>query len=228
MEKIMKAIMFDFDGTLTQKAPNIWKKIWNELGYNTTDKINSEYYTQLYKYLDHKISYQEWCDQTCKCFMDKQMNKSIMPKLISDIKLMDGFEEFVKTLKQHNISLHIISGNFVEVITQVLGDNVKYFDSINANTLTFDDKGFLTHINGTNYDFEGKADFITEYKQKHNLNTNEICFVGNGDNDEYAHLSGCKTICINPDNTDGSNKTMWHITLDNILNLNDILPELID
>lgn len=223
----MKVVMFDFDGTLTKTAPNIWKKIWNKLGYDTTDKIKSEYYTQLYDYLNHKTTYQGWCDETCESFKAKKMNKNIMPELISDIELMDGFEDFIKTLKNNGISLHIISGNFTDVIEEVLGDYAKYFDSINANDLEFDKDGYLTYIKGTNYDFEGKAKFIIEYQEKHNLKTEDMCFVGNGDNDEYAHLAGCRTICINPDNTDGTNKTLWHTTLNNITNLNQILDEIL-
>lgn len=222
----MKAIMFDFDGTLTKKAPNIWRKIWTALGYDLTDK-SCEYYTQFKDFFDKKIDYQEWCNQTCESFKRKTLNKSLIPSLIADIELMDGFEEFIKILKHNHISLHIVSGNFVEVIEMVLGKNVKYFDSINANTLEFDDNDNLINIKGTNYDFEGKAQFLIEYKEKHNLNTEDICFVGNGENDEYAHLSGCKTICINPENTNGNNKTMWHTTLNNVNNLNPLLKELL-
>jgi FMN phosphatase YigB (HAD superfamily) len=59
------------------------------------------------------------------------------------------------------------------------------------------------------------------------LKPEEICFVGNGDNDEYAHLSGCKTICINPEETDGNNKTLWHTTLNNVTNLTQLLDEIL-
>ena len=41
----MKAVFFDFDGTLTCKSPNIWKSIWEELGYDTG--AGSEYKKQL-------------------------------------------------------------------------------------------------------------------------------------------------------------------------------------
>lgn len=90
--------------------------------------------------------------------------------------------------------------------------------------MIFDDEGIISHIKGTNYDFEGKAKFIKEFKEKTHSQNGDLVFVGNGDNDEWAHLSGCKTICINPDNADYSNKTKWHICKDNVNNLTDILP----
>lgn len=30
----MKAVIFDFYGKLTSKRGNLWKKIWQSLGYN--------------------------------------------------------------------------------------------------------------------------------------------------------------------------------------------------
>ena len=222
----IKAIMFDFDGTLTTRGLNFWKKIWIELGYDLTDKT-CEYYTQFEDYLSKKITYQEWCDQNTESFNNKNFNVDLITKLASTVELNNGFESFIKTLKNNNISLHIISGNFVEVIEQIIGENTKYFDSINANRLDLNPDGTLKCIIGTNYDFEGKAQFILEYKEKHNLKPEEICFVGNGDNDEYAHLSGCKTICINPDKTDGTNKTLWHTTLNDVTNLNQLLNEIL-
>ena len=31
----MKAVIFDFDGTLTEKKGNLWKRIWKELDWDT-------------------------------------------------------------------------------------------------------------------------------------------------------------------------------------------------
>ena len=30
----MKAVIFDFDGTLTERRGNLWKRIWKELGHD--------------------------------------------------------------------------------------------------------------------------------------------------------------------------------------------------
>jgi len=217
-----KAVFFDFDGTLTYKGKNIWKSIWQELGYDTN---KDSYYVQLFKdFMSNKITHQQWCDLTCEAYIQKGMNIDVINKLVKNIKLIDGAVETFKELKKQGYSLHIVSGNIIDVIEKVLGQNIKYFDSINANDLYFDENNFLTYIKGTNYDFEGKAKFINEYKQITGAKAEDLFFIGNGDNDEWAYLSGCHTICINPENAEISNKNKWHQTIENVTNLKDILP----
>lgn len=218
----MKAVFFDFDGTLTYKSPNIWKEIWKSCGYDTSKE---SYFAQLFKrFMRNEISHQQWCDLTCAEFIKAGFNKNILNQLADNIVTIDGFEETLLNLKQKNVSLYIVSGNLVPVIKRVLGQNVKYFDSIKGNEMLFDENGRLTYIKGTNYDFEGKARFINEYKEKTGISANELIFVGNGDNDEWAHLAGCKTICINPDNTDSADSTKWHKVIENVTNLTQLLP----
>ena len=91
------------------------------------------------------------------------LNVNVLNKVSKNICLIDGAIETFKTLKEKGYSLHIISGNVIDVIEKSLGENVKYFDSINANDFCFDDNNRLTYINGTKYDCEGKAKFIQEY-----------------------------------------------------------------
>lgn len=218
----MKAVFFDFDGTLTYKGPNIWKSIWAELGYDTT--AGSEYKRQLDAFLNGDITYQEWCDETLACYIEKDMDLNTLNKVSKNITLIKGATETFKTLKEKGYALHIISGNVVDVIEKVLGENVKYFDSINANDFCFDNNNRLTFIKGTEYDCEGKAKFIEEYIQKTNSKSSELYFVGNGFNDEWAYLSGCNTICINPDETEQTNTIKWHKVIENLTDLREILP----
>jgi len=220
--KMMKAVMFDFDGTLTSKSTNIWKSIWKELGFDTSD---NSYFRKLYwQFMTKDITHQQWCDLTCDAFCEKDMKKSDLINVAKQVDLINGAEDTFKILKEKGYSLNIISGNIKNVIYNVLGDKVKYFDSINSNNLEFDEDGFLIGIKGTNYDFEGKARFISEFSAKTGVNANEIYFVGNGKNDEWAHLSGCKTICINPDDTDELNQTKWHKVIKQVNDLTQILP----
>lgn len=221
-----KAVFFDFDGTLTYKSKNIWKSIWQALGY---DIDKNSYYSQLYiDFMSNKITHQEWCDLTCEAFKNKDMDINVLSSLVDNIKLIDGVAEVLKALKEQGYSLHIVSGNIIDVIEKVLGDNVKYFDSINANDFYFDNQHKLTYIKGTNYDFEGKASFINLYKEATATPAKNLYFIGNGGNDEWAYLSGCHTICINPEDAEVSNKSKWHITIDNVNDLRDILPYIIN
>ena len=217
----MKAVFFDFDGTLTHKSKNIWQKIWSRLGY---DLGEGSLYRKLYEdFITKKISHQQWCDLSLAEYKSKGMNLSILNELTKDITLIDGAVETFKKLKQQGFSLHIVSGNIFQVIKMVLGDNIEYFDSIVANEFLFDDEDNLAYIQGTKYDCEGKAEYVKEFCNKTSSNSQDMYFVGNGFNDEWVHMSGCKTICVNPDDTDKNNTTMWHKVL-YIDNLTELLP----
>lgn len=223
----MKAVIFDFDGTLTHKTINTWKQIWIKLGYDTVNK-NGIYHTQMRDYLNNLTTYQEWCNQTCFYFKKGKLKKSDFCEIANNVRFIDGLEEFLKCLKNNGLSLHIVSGNFKEVIVNSLGEKTKYFDSINANIVKFDNNEVISEIIGTNYDYEGKAKFIKEYCLNNNIEPNEICFVGNGDNDQWAYLSGCKTICINPDTASVDDKTKWHKRINKVNNLNILIPYILN
>ena len=50
------------------------------------------------------------------------------------------------------------------------------------------------------------------------IKPSEILFVGNSDNDEWAYMSGCKTLCVNAYETDTQDKAKWH----NAIIINDL------
>ena len=71
----VKAIVFDFDGTLTKSDDHLttWQRIWIELGYSV-DECN-----KLHQDFDNKkFSHQEWCDKTCHKFQEKHLTKNIL------------------------------------------------------------------------------------------------------------------------------------------------------
>ena len=219
----MKAVFFDFDGTLTQKGKNLWKATFELLGYDVTSN-NGEYKSLFRDFLSGKIDYKEWCDQTCECYRARGFSKEMLQGLILDIKLLDGVKQTFETLQKQNIKVCILSGNFVEIIKYVLGDLTKYVSKINANSVEFDKNGIILKINSTNYDFEGKAKFIADYCSQNKINPQDVLFVGNADNDEWAYQSGCKTLCVNPDKTDGQDTKKWHYCIEKMQNMTEILP----
>ena len=214
----MKTVVFDFDGTLTKKSHEIWTKIWKEL-----DALDVDY--KLYKeYANKEIDYNKWCEKIEIEYIKRGFNKNQLFKIAEGIELMDNLEETLKILKNNNYKLYIVSGGIDKVIYSKLGELVSYFDGIYCCKFDFDQKGLLTHIEPTKYDDEGKKWFIDEYCNKYSCDPKNITFVGNGDNDEYVYLSGCKTICINPSkNTNYSNNDIWHNLIKDTTNMLDIL-----
>ncbi|MBE5746422.1 MAG: HAD family hydrolase [Clostridiales bacterium] len=219
----MNTIIFDFDGTLSKEKFNIWKLLWLECGYST-DK--DSLYAKLYKAhtIDKLITRKEWFDLTCKAFKDKGLTKDKFKKVSEKIELIDGTHELIKELHDKGYKLCIVSGCIKQAIEIALKDSKQYFDVIQANEVCFDENNIIDKFIITPYDFKGKATFITEFAKKHNIKTNAIVFVGNGINDEFAFKSGCKTLCINPeDKTQSENKDIWHDKIDKTNNLYDLM-----
>lgn len=216
----IKAVMFDFDGTLTHKGKSIWDKVWEAAGYDIGK--DSYYHSLTKRFLAKEYDYQKWCDLTCEALRKNKFSKAQFEKIISTIKLIDGVEDTCKMLTAKGIKLCIISGGEKNAICRALQDNVKYFYTISANTFEFDEDGIISYIASTKYDFEGKALFIQDFVKETKTSPCEILFVGNSDNDEWAHLSGCKTLCINAHKTNPSDKTKWHKNV-SIQNLKEIL-----
>ncbi len=217
----MKAVVFDFDETLTRNSPNIWRSIWQNLGY-PTDK--NSYYVELYmQFINEEITHQQWNVLTCEAFKQQNMNRSLLDKLAKDITLIDGIDETMQTLKSNGFSLHIVSGNIDTVIEDVLGDKAKYFDSINANKFLYNDENKLSYIIPTKYDFQGKSQFVSELIDKNGIRPSDIYYIGDGPNDEWVYETGCNTLCLNPTTPNFNNKRIWNNTIHNSSNLTDIL-----
>ncbi len=222
----VRAVVFDFDGTLTKSESKMttWQRIWTELGYpiEECDKLHK-------KFDDKEITHQQWCELTCQKFQSKNLSKNTLSEISSCISLVEGCAPTLRKLKSGNLSLFIVSGSVREIIIEVLGEEITHlFDRIQANRMEFSSSnGELKRIIGTRYDFEGKCNFIIEIAKELNIQPYEILFVGNSDNDELAHKSGAITLCVNPISTNGHNIKIWNNRIENMRNLSDILPYVI-
>ncbi|MBR2969857.1 MAG: HAD-IB family phosphatase [Clostridia bacterium] len=215
----MKIVVFDFDGTLTIKKSNLWKRIWQELGYDIGP--NSYYISLLNRFFAKKLSHKEWCKLTLKAYKEKGFTIQKFDEIIDTIRLQNGALELIKYLYSKGIEIHIVSGNINYAINRILKENTQYISSIKANEFLFDKNGIISDIIGTKYDHEGKAKYILELCEKKNIGPNEVLFVGNSSNDEWVYLSGAKTICVNPDKTDINNNKIWNkiVYTENLLDL---------
>lgn len=220
----MKAVIFDFDGTLSEKGRNVWKAIWENCGYST---FRSSYYSELIKmFLNKEITHEEWCELTCKKFQERNFKLAGLREIAKNIVLVEGLNETLQNLKDNGYSLNIVSGGILSCIKYALKENVKYFDSINANKLIYDCQGNLLEIEGTEFDNEGKRDFVLKLMQETGMKIEDITFVGNGKNDEWVKQSGCTTICVNPYKTDVNDNSKWSFGIDKISSLPIILNAL--
>lgn len=218
-----KAIVFDFDGTLTKQNQNIWKMLWQQCNY-PTDK--NSLYAKLYvsHNIKKEITRKQWFDLTCLAFKKRNLSIAQFYDVAKQIQLINGFKQTIKTLHKNGYQLHIVSGCIKEAIEIVLGDYRKYFTFIESNKVFFGKNGKIKCFIPTNFDYEGKAKYIENLKNN-GIKAEDIVFVGNSDNDEWTYTTGCKTICINPDaKADSKNNKKWHVVIDKLTNLKQILP----
>ena len=218
----MKAVVFDFDGTLTKsrKGSNCWYEVWkyiNDLAYDDF----------LYgKYKRKEIDDVEWFKLIFERYKEKDVRRKYLHNISKGIELLPGTYETLKCLNNNGIKIFILSGGIRQIIDDVLqreGVN-EFITSIETYDLIFDNKGKLIDYKRPNlHNPENKNEYIDLIKKQYNLKSSEILFVGNGANDETVYLSGAKTLCINPDDADISNKKVWHYDIENCENLTQIL-----
>jgi phosphoserine phosphatase len=215
-----KAVVFDFDGTLTTRSDDetTWEKIWVKLGYPINDCSELHH-----KFWQGKFSHQEWCNITRDRFRKKSLSKNDLREVAGSIVLIDGFKETLEELRDRGIKLYILSGSIKEVITGVLGDFRAWFEQVQANEVLFDSAGIIQEIRGTSYDFEGKAKFLSRIIDDNSYSPYDVLFVGNSCNDIFASRSGARTLCVNPRATNPDNKEHWKYLIRRMDNLNQIL-----
>jgi HAD superfamily phosphoserine phosphatase-like hydrolase len=215
-----RAVVFDFDGTLTLRKENLttWERIWLELGYDV-----NECAAYLRQFSDKKISHKKWCDLTCEKFRERGLTSDQVLHIAEQVKLVPGTAETIRILREEGIALYILSGSIRQVIKHVLGDLWDHFDEVKANDIIFDKDGVISAIRGTRYDFEGKADYLKEVIHRHALSPLEVLFVGNSCNDVWASRSGARTLCVNPHFTDPNIALHWSYCLRQMDDLRAVL-----
>lgn len=217
-----KAVFFDFDGTITHQSNiDTWKALYMKLGLDTGE--NSSYHQSYVDFINNKYDYAKWCDISANDYINAGLTLDLFNETVKDIKLYDDAMEVFETLANSGVGLYVISGNFIKAIEQTLGDCLKYFKGIAGNEIVFDKTGKMSGIISTKYDYEGKADFIIETMEKMGLSSEEVVFVGNGENDVFAHRSGAKTICINPTNASEDCEKIWDYVIKETDKLSSIL-----
>ena len=221
-----QAVVFDFDGTLTDGRTNsnknivqtTWESIWVGLGYDVKECRD------LHKQFDRdEIDHAEWCRLTEVKFKSRKLHREMLINIAKDIRLLDGCAETFAELWNRNIKIFVVSGSILVVIQHVLNGLYKYVDDVKANDFKFSTNGCLTDIIGTEFDFEGKSKFIESICTKLRISPKDVLFVGNSHNDKYAHLSGAKTLCINPIGTDFTDQRVWHDYIQDCTSLAQIL-----
>lgn len=218
----MKAIVFDFDGTLTKsrKGSNCWYEVWKYID-------DLEYDNFLYnKYKRKEIDDGTWMKLIIKRYREKDVRRVYLHEISKKLELLPGTRETLKKLYENGAKIFVLSGGIKQIIEDVFKREKvdKFITAIETYDLIFDNNGKLINYSRPSlHNLENKNEYIELIKNQYNFKSEDILFVGNGSNDEMVYLSGARTLCINPDDTDPSNKTIWHNQIENCENLSEIL-----
>lgn len=215
-----QAVVFSFDGTLTTSRSRltVWERIGATLGYDCSVLRNLHR-----EYCLKEITYTDLCNQILEKFSQRGLRKKGVKEIARNIRLIKGVKKTFCELENRNIKIYILSGSILLVIRSVLGELCQYVEEIKANDLRFDENGLLVGIVSTKYDYEQKPNFICEIAAELNIAPQDILFVGDSLNDKFAYTSGAKTLCINPNLTDTSDRTVWNNCIPVCSDLSQIL-----
>jgi len=215
-----KAVVFDFDGTLSHSLDRrtTWDKIWVALGYTIQDC--ADLHT---RFQQGKLTHQQWCDKTRDAFRERRLTADRLKSIAADVALVQGTREVIGALRDKGVRLFILSGSIKSLIRDVLADLQNDFEEIKANELVFDPAGIISGINGTPFDFEGKAVYLNRILKDWEYLPQEVLFVGNSRNDIFARQSGVATLCVNPWLTDPANEEHWTYAIPEMAHLKEIL-----
>lgn len=215
-----KVVVFDFDGTLTQGTDigTTWEKLWAAMGYH-----DGQCFDLHHRYRHNEFDHQTWCNMTRDAFRARGMTEAHLVRIADETPLVAGVAETAEMLRVRGVRLYILSGSIKSIIRHTLGPLATEFEEIRANSMVFDEHGVVKEIQGTLFDFEGKALYLKRLVRDLKLSPSDILFVGNSCNDIYASRSGVRTLCVNPRLTDPDNQEHWTYAISKMKDLREIL-----
>jgi|TARA_R110002167_G_scaffold68850_1_gene194392 phosphoserine phosphatase len=111
----------------------------------------------------------------------KGLDESVLEGIAASLKITEGAEKLVSTLKQLGYKTAILSGGFTyfgHYLQQKLG-----IDYVHANELVIRDGRVTGEVEGIVVDGQRKAELLREIAQRESLNMEQVIAVGDGAND---------------------------------------------
>jgi phosphoserine phosphatase len=188
MNKKIKLIFFDMEGTIFEKvsklskgkiAPSAWTRLAEHLG---KDALEEEEWTKEKWNNDEYAGYVEWMEDTIRIHQKYGLDQKFFEKVMRSIKYHQGVKETFKELKKQGYKTALISGGFKAQADRALKD-LKINHAFAACEYLWNRNGKLIHWNLLPCDYEGKLDFMKLIIKEHGLRKNQCAFVGDGRND---------------------------------------------
>jgi HAD superfamily phosphoserine phosphatase-like hydrolase len=174
-----RVIAFDFDGTLLRGCDYSWSVVWKFL------KVRREVSRGAMRdYVTKRITYEEWCDISCKNMRSKNLRRADFSKIVNGLALTKNLQETLATLKTSGFILALISGGIDTFIEEMIPNAAEIFDYICINRIHYDHpSGLVNRIEPTPFDFDGKAVALETICTRHECTLKNSVYVGEGFND---------------------------------------------
>ncbi len=213
-----KLVCFDVDGTLVDNIVSAWKLFHDAFGVNPDlrEKAMQSFYNK-------EISYEQWAQHDIELWQKEGIQRKDFVAALesSNVKLMSGTEETLSVLDKRGIKLAIISGSLCLILDYVFADYRSVFSDVFISTLHFDEKGYISSVDATEYDMKGKAIALQQIAKKEGVGLSECVFVGDHHNDVDAAKEAGLSIAFNA--TDEQLRKIADIVIDK-KDLREILP----
>ena len=212
-----KAVIFDFDGTLTRGGEGScsWARVWKALGDEETD---NKFYGMFAR---GEIDDPTWMRLIEERYKELKMPKSLLDGLAEKIELMPGLEKTLKHFYDNGVKVYVVSGGVKNLIDIKLEPFKKFITRIEGYQFNFKN-GIFCGFKETKDCLDDKHKYVDVIKHENNIVGDDILFVGNGANDQTVYLSGARTLCINPDDANYKNSKYWNFYIEKCENLFEI------
>jgi len=179
-ENNIKAIIFDFDGTIADTMSVVW---------NIASRLNDT--LKLYK--KEEVSLEDFRNTNTRDFINNLKTpkykllyylwkgRRMFSESVNGIKPFDGIEETLKLLKTFQIKLAVVSSNSKANVKKFLKLNkLEYFDVVESPILLFN-----------------KTRLIKKVVRKLGVEPDEVFYVGDETRDiESAHGAGVRAVSV--------------------------------
>lgn len=174
-------LIFDFDGTIAdtfEMIIGIFHTLGKKHGFKVPDDLDTE--TLRGKTLK-EVVFKTLHIPLLKLPMLWKEGRQIMKENITQIQLIDGMAELIKTLKKDGYTLGIVTSNSVENVNALLANHtLQLFDFIHSEQQLFQKSKILKHV-----------------LQERNLKPGHAIYIGDEVRDiEAARKVGIETIAV--------------------------------
>ncbi|MFA6602808.1 MAG: HAD-IA family hydrolase [Candidatus Shapirobacteria bacterium] len=170
----LKAVIFDFDGTIANTYP-VLKEILDELMPQMGYKQFSETEWQKFRETGTKELLKSTKISLVKLMIMVKRMQSELNRRLSEVEPFEGIKEVTDQLKKRGIVVGIISSDTKKNILEFLNKEEMEVDCLMTGTNLF-----------------GKDKLINKYLKQRGLASNEVIYVG----DEIRDVEACKRVGV--------------------------------